>query len=49
LPVPLLSSYREETLPVRLHEEARLPKSFTGAQLDKEIRDLYARAIDSGQ
>lgn len=49
VPVLLLSSYREETLPVRLHEEARLPKPFTGAQLDKEIRDLCARAVNSGQ
>lgn len=49
LPVLLLSSYRKETLPVRLHEEARLAKPFTGAQLDKEIRDLCARAANSGQ
>jgi len=49
LPVLLLSSYGEQTLPERLHEEARLPKPFTGAQLDKEIRDLCARAVGSGQ
>ena len=49
VPVLLLSSYGEQTLPVRLHEEARLPKPFTGAQLDKEIRDLCARAANSGQ
>lgn len=48
LPVLLLSSYGEQTLPERLHEEARLPKPFTGAQLDKEIRDLCARAANSG-
>ena len=49
LPVLLLSGYRKETLPVRLHEEARLAKPFTGAQLDKEIRKLCARAANSGQ
>lgn len=49
LPVLLLSSYGEQTLPVRLHEEARLPKPFTGAQLKQEIRDLCARAVNSGQ
>ena len=49
LPVLLLSSYRRETLPVRLHKEARLPKPFTSAQLDKEIRDLCARALKLGQ
>lgn len=47
LPVLLLSSYGEQTLPARLHEVARLPKPFTGAQLDKEIRDLCARAENS--
>ena len=49
LPVLLLSSYGEQTLPVRLHEEARLPKPFTGAQLGREIRDLCARAVHPGQ
>jgi len=49
LPVLLLSSYGEQTLPERLHQETRLPKPFTGAQLDKEIRDLCARAVNSGQ
>jgi len=49
LPVLLLSSYGEQTLPVRLHEEGRLPKPFTGAQLKQEIRDLCARAVNSGQ
>ena len=49
LPVLLLSSYRRETLPVRLHKEARLPKPFTSAQLDEEIRDLIARALKIGQ
>ena len=49
LPVLLLSGYGEHTLPERLHEEARLPKPFTGAQLDKEIRDLCARAVNPGQ
>ena len=49
LPVLLLSGYGEHTLPERLHEEARLPKPFTGAQLDKEIRELCARAGNSGQ
>src|SRR5665213_1182679 len=48
LPVLLLSGYVSQTLPVRLHEEARLPKPFTGAQLDKAIRDLCARAANSG-
>ena len=43
-PVLLLSGYRQETLPVRLHEEARLPKPFTGAELAKEIRALCDRA-----
>ena len=49
VPVLLLSGYGEQTLPERLHEEARLPKPFTGAQLDKEIRDLCARAVHPGQ
>jgi DNA-binding response OmpR family regulator len=49
LPVLLLTGYRQETLPARLHEEARLAKPFTGAQLDKQIRDLCARAVSSGQ
>ena len=49
LPVLLLSSYGEQTLPERLHQETRLPKPFTGAQLDKEIRDLCAIAVNSGQ
>lgn len=47
LPVLLLSSYREETLPVRLHEEARLPKPFTGEQLRQQIGELCARAVIS--
>lgn len=49
LPVLLLSSYRAETLPVRLHEEPRLPKPFTNAQLVEEIRELCTRAVNSGQ
>jgi len=49
LPVLLLSGYGEQTLPERLHEQARLPKPFTGAQLDKEIRDLCARALNCRQ
>ena len=49
VPVLLLSGYREETLPVRLHEEARLPKPFTGAELDKEIRALCDRAAGAGR
>ena len=49
LPVLLLTSYDERTLPERLHQETRLAKPFTGAQLDKEIRDLCARAASSGQ
>ena len=49
LPVLLLSSYRQETLPVRLHEEARLPKPFTGAELAKEIRALCDRAAGAGR
>ena len=49
LPVLLLSGYREETLPVRLHAEARLPKPFTAAQLDKEIRALCDRAAGAGR
>jgi len=49
LPVLLLSGYGEHTLPERLHQEARLPKPFTAAQLDKEIRDLCARAVKSDQ
>ena len=47
LPLLLLSGYGEHALPERLREEARLPKPFTGAQLDKEIRDLCARAVNS--
>ncbi|WP_426011347.1 response regulator [Caulobacter sp. DWR2-3-1b2] len=49
LPVLLLSSYRAETLPVRLHQESRLPKPFTSTQLVEEIRDLCARAVDSSR
>lgn len=48
LPVLLLSGYRVETLPVRLHEESRLPKPFTSAQLVEEIRELCSRAGNSG-
>ncbi|MBR7619093.1 response regulator [Phenylobacterium sp. 20VBR1] len=48
LPVLLLSGYGEQTLPKRLQKEARLSKPFTGAQLDKEIRELCARAVNSG-
>lgn len=47
LPVLLLSGYSEHALPERLRQEARLPKPFTGAQLDKEIRDLCARAVNA--
>lgn len=49
LPVLLLSSYRAETLPVRLHQEPRLPKPFTSAQLVEEIRELCARAVNSSR
>ncbi|WP_310542799.1 response regulator [Phenylobacterium sp.] len=49
LPVLLLSSYRVETLPVRLHQQPRLPKPFTSAQLVEEIRELCSRAVNSGQ
>ena len=49
VPVLLLSGYRQETLPVRLHEEARLPKPFTGAELAKEIRALCDRAAGAGR
>ena len=49
LPVLLLSGYGEHTLPERLHGEARLPKPYTGEQLNKKIRDLCARAVNSGQ
>jgi DNA-binding NarL/FixJ family response regulator len=49
LPLLLLSGYGEHTLPERLHDAARLPKPFTGAQLDKEIRDLFARAANSSR
>jgi two-component SAPR family response regulator len=46
LPVLLASGYGEWNLPKRLHEEARLPKPFTEAQLDREIRDLCARVLN---
>lgn len=49
VPLLLLTGYREVTLPVRMHDEARLPKPFTDAQLEKEIRDLCARAAKSDQ
>ncbi|UTP40897.1 response regulator [Phenylobacterium sp. LH3H17] len=49
LPMLLLSSYGEHSLPERLHKEARLPKPFTSAQLEKEIRDLCTRAISCSQ
>ena len=48
LPVLLLSGYGKQTLPERLHEEAHLPKPFTEQQLDKEIRNLCVRAVNSG-
>jgi len=48
LPVLLLTGVGEQTLPVRIQGEVRLPKPFTGAQLDKEIRGLCARAVNSG-
>lgn len=47
LPLLLLTGYGAHTLPERLHDAARLAKPFTGAQLDKEIRDLFARAANS--
>lgn len=49
LPVLLLSSYRVETLPVRLHQEPRLSKPFTSAQLVEKIRELCARAVNSSR
>jgi DNA-binding response OmpR family regulator len=49
LPVLLLSGYSERNMPERLHVVARLSKPFAEAQLDKEIRDLCARAVNSGQ
>lgn len=48
LPVLLLSGYGKQTLPERLHAEAHLSKPFTADQLDEEIRNLCARAANSG-
>jgi len=48
LPLLLLTGYGKQALPERLHKEAHLLKPFTGAQLDREIRNLCARAVNSG-
>ena len=48
LPVLFMSGYDTQTLPERLREEAYLPKPFTGERLDKEIRNLCARAVNAG-
>ena len=48
LPILLLTGYEEHTLPKRLRGQRRLPKPFTGEQLDEELRRLFARVIDCG-
>lgn len=48
LPVLLLTGYGAQSLPQRLREVVRLAKPFTAEQLDKEIRNLCARAANSG-
>lgn len=48
LPVLLLSGYGKQTLPERLQEEAHLTKPFSAEQLNRELRNLCARAVISG-
>ena len=49
VPVLLLSGYYEATLPERLHGVTLLAKPFTGEQLETEIRNLCARALNSAR
>ena len=46
VPVLLMSGYDVETLPERLRGETLLQKPFTTDQLDLELRNLCARAVD---
>ena len=46
VPVLLMSGYNVQTLPERLHGETLLQKPFTGEQLDLELRNLCARAMN---
>lgn len=45
VPVLILSGYGSQTLPERMHEQARLPKPFTAEQLDYELRTLCDKAL----
>lgn len=47
VPVLLMSGYDVLTLPERLREETLLQKPFTTGQLDLELRNLCARAVNS--
>ena len=47
VPVLLLSGYDVRTLPERLRGETLLQKPFTTEQLDLELRNLCARAVNS--
>ena len=47
VPVLLMSGYDVQTLPERLRGETLLQKPFTTDQLDLELRNLCARAMDS--
>ena len=46
VPVLLISGYNVQTLPERLHGETLLQKPFTVEQLDLQIRNLCARAVN---
>ena len=46
VPVLLMSGYDVQTLPERLRGETLLQKPFTTDQLDLELRNLCARAVD---
>lgn len=47
VPVLLMSGYNVQSLPERLQGETLLQKPFTVEQLDLELRELCARAMNS--
>lgn len=47
VPILLVSGYGRSSLPEQLQDEFKLTKPFTGAQLDKGIRDLCTRVVNS--
>ena len=47
VPVLLMSGYNLQTLPERLHGETLLQKPYTVEQLDLQLRNLCARAMNT--